>query len=101
MSLVRLFFVLAILCWYSSGVKAEKPKLEGFLVAARVDCPIEVDRICLLINRGDTWYVVQGEGFGKEDTIWLIDKNKIRKATDITPHTEYLKLIWARGKDSV
>lgn len=101
MSLLRLFFVLAILSWSSSGVQAAKPKLEGFLIAMRGECPMDISQTCSLIYKGDIWYVVQGQGYKKEEAIWLVDTAKMEQATDETPYTSYLTLVWASEKKSV
>lgn len=99
---MRVFTAIAIATCFTAGIATAqdqgKPDLSGSLVVSIVQCPDEPTRGCVFLNKGDVFWVAKGNGYGKEEKIWLVDNEKIKKANDKTPYQKYMKLVWQSTK---
>ena len=83
----RIVFICIALMAISAFAQT-KPSLENFQVLGVGKCPDDSPNPCFLITNGTTLYVVKGEGYGKEETIWLVNNDK-------------LSVVWSKPKELI
>jgi hypothetical protein len=96
----QLFVALLVIGSLTQLVWAEeKPDLESAQILAYTTCPEESAKTCYLLRvGGDTYYLVQGQGYSKEEYIWLIDsdaavRDYLASHGRVNPR-KYLTLVW-------
>lgn len=91
------FIVACALMFFCPFAWAEdKPDLAGAKILARVDCPDKKEDMCLALRKSGEYYIVKGNGPGKEEFIWKIDAEGAAKGQDFDAYQKYVKLVWSK-----
>jgi hypothetical protein len=87
--------VLALFC--PEALAQEKPELAGAKILATVTCPDRKQDTCLALRQSSgEYYIVKGNGPGKEEFIWKIDAEGAAKGQDFDSYQKYIILVWSK-----